>query len=432
MRKIIGSESGGNSNVLFYDDNTCEKRLQLQMVNNNIVSQRFEVEKRIMKQLMSKKYDNLVEVLEINDDCIKMRSYQGNVTQLYEKTKGNPEFVLKSMLGIIELLEKLSSLSQPIYHRDLKPNNILFDTDHIFYLTDFGCALSSEQERITPKDRAIGSLHYRAPEYEFGKVDNLNQMGDIFSIGKIIWNLIRGEKNLVFPFNLWFPKEYNLSTFFPENNYIPKINVLIAKCVSINPKDRPTYKELIADLKEILNSSNIVSFEILDNQDILEMNAKNELIRIEQEQKNIDLNKIFVDDLSKVLDSLKSKYTGLDMFDLLLKDFNEKRENIFEKTKMPIIESNLLSVRNGFASINIGITGTLLSNYQKDKFSTVIAVSLFNMPSMIGCKIQIYFDESLIFMDIRTDLVPYIDKYTYKNLYHFIDNEFYKYKESMK
>ena len=55
------------------------------------------------------------------------------------------------------------------------------------YLTDFGtCFLKDGSERITPQEIAIGPRMFIAPEYEVGRVEAVDEKGDIFSIGKVI------------------------------------------------------------------------------------------------------------------------------------------------------------------------------------------------------------------------------------------------------
>lgn len=49
-----------------------------------------------------------------------------------------------------------------------------------------------------------------APEYEKGRIENVDHTGDIFSIGKVIWYMINGLENGFLPSNFWHLDDYNL------------------------------------------------------------------------------------------------------------------------------------------------------------------------------------------------------------------------------
>ena len=51
-----------------------------------------------------------------------------------------------------------------VIHRDIKPQNIMLLRDGTIKVTDFGIARFSSSETQTLTDKAIGSVHYIAPE----------------------------------------------------------------------------------------------------------------------------------------------------------------------------------------------------------------------------------------------------------------------------
>lgn len=56
-----------------------------------------------------------------------MKKYDGSLYDIFEITRGNVKLSLKLILPIIKALYELSKCSPAIYHRDIKPDNILFE-----------------------------------------------------------------------------------------------------------------------------------------------------------------------------------------------------------------------------------------------------------------------------------------------------------------
>jgi len=85
-----------------------------------------------------------------------MEKYDGNINDLLGYTKGEVKKTLELLLPILRALNKISKFENPIYHRDIKPDNILYEKngeDYKLFLTDFGiCYLDKEKERLRSQD----------------------------------------------------------------------------------------------------------------------------------------------------------------------------------------------------------------------------------------------------------------------------------------
>lgn len=193
---------GGNGDVIFDLENGIARKY-LRNTSSADKVQRFENELKLLKQISTLKISNIVQVQnvhmsseKIQDSYIEMKKYDGSLYDIFEITRGNVKLSLKLILPIIKALYELSKCSPAIYHRDIKPDNILFEKEnetYTLFLTDFGtCFLKDGSERITPEIMAIGPRMFIAPEYEVGRVENVDEKGDIFSIGKVIWCMING------------------------------------------------------------------------------------------------------------------------------------------------------------------------------------------------------------------------------------------------
>ena len=55
-----------------------------------------------------------------------MRKYNGSLYDIIHKTRGEVQLSLELILPIVKALYKLSINNPQIYHRDIKPDNILF------------------------------------------------------------------------------------------------------------------------------------------------------------------------------------------------------------------------------------------------------------------------------------------------------------------
>ena len=78
-----------------------------------------------------------------------------------------------------------------IVHRDIKPQNIMLLQDGTIKVMDFGIARFARSETRTITDKAIGSVHYIAPEQARG--DLTDEKADIYSVGVMLYEMITGQ-----------------------------------------------------------------------------------------------------------------------------------------------------------------------------------------------------------------------------------------------
>ncbi len=79
-----------------------------------------------------------------------------------------------------------------IVHRDVKPENVLFDKLDRPLLADFGIAYSSAQHpRVTREGATLGSSGYMSPEQARG--EPLDGRSDLYSLGVVCYELLTGE-----------------------------------------------------------------------------------------------------------------------------------------------------------------------------------------------------------------------------------------------
>ncbi|MHB1223226.1 MAG: serine/threonine-protein kinase [Gemmatimonadaceae bacterium] len=77
-----------------------------------------------------------------------------------------------------------------VVHRDVKPDNILFDEDGHAVVTDFGIATARFHARLTGTGRAMGTPHYMSPEQAMGKA--VDGRSDIYGVGVMLYEMLIG------------------------------------------------------------------------------------------------------------------------------------------------------------------------------------------------------------------------------------------------
>lgn len=113
---------------------------------------------------------------------------------------GKKRSIKKTIL--IEILKGLAPLlielhAQEIFHLDLKPSNILFDTlTKRVSLIDFGLAYSKKQ---TDERKTLFPLGYAAPELILNQMQHIDHRTDYFALGITIWQLCEEKLPLLHP-----------------------------------------------------------------------------------------------------------------------------------------------------------------------------------------------------------------------------------------
>jgi len=78
-----------------------------------------------------------------------------------------------------------------IVHRDIKPDNIMFDELGQAIVTDFGIAKAQSGARLTGTGMSIGTPHYMSPEQ--ARAQNLDGRSDIYSLGVVAYQCLTGH-----------------------------------------------------------------------------------------------------------------------------------------------------------------------------------------------------------------------------------------------
>ncbi len=79
-----------------------------------------------------------------------------------------------------------------LVHRDLKPDNVLFDEAGAPLIADFGCARDLGARSLTETGAVLGTPAYMPPEQLMG--EKVGPAADVFALGSILHELLTGER----------------------------------------------------------------------------------------------------------------------------------------------------------------------------------------------------------------------------------------------
>ena len=144
-----------------------------------------------------------------------------------------------------------------IFHRDLKPDNILLTEHGDIKIADFDVSkLVKSKDMFEYKGHTgeKGTYHWIAPEVLNHTV--YNYTADIYSLGLLfyyIWNEVYPFQHLkMSPIQLAFAKSQNTVTI-PNILDNKRLNSLFTKCCDFDPLKRPNTLEVIQFLDEMIN-----------------------------------------------------------------------------------------------------------------------------------------------------------------------------------
>ncbi|MCY2986643.1 MAG: protein kinase [Planctomycetota bacterium] len=141
-----------------------------------------------------------------------------------------------------------------IVHRDVKPANIMLDTNGDPLVMDFGLARFEEgQDKLTHDGTVLGTPAYMAPEQARGELDQVRPASDQYSLGVVLYELLCGKVPFEGPPTLVISLVINHEPTSPrsERPEVPKdLETICLKAMAKDPRHRyPTCRDLAEDLR---------------------------------------------------------------------------------------------------------------------------------------------------------------------------------------
>ncbi|HLO30692.1 MAG TPA: serine/threonine-protein kinase, partial [Anaerolineales bacterium] len=231
------------------------KVLPAEMLHNLVTRARF---KRELKLIASLEHPAIVPVYDVGGDddhqpFFVMRYMSGgSLSDMIKKGK----FSLRDAASIIERLAAAldHAHSKGVIHRDIKPDNVLFDASDNPYLSDFGVAKFTETLVSATGREVIGTPAYISPEQALG--ENVDHRADIYGLGAILYEMLTGErpfsKDTVIGLALQHVNDPVPNILKARPDLPPEVDVIIKTAMAKNREQRyDTALELAHELNKV-------------------------------------------------------------------------------------------------------------------------------------------------------------------------------------
>jgi serine/threonine protein kinase/tetratricopeptide (TPR) repeat protein len=282
---------GGMGNVYKAIDTEVQEKIALKLIKPEIAAdkktiERFRGELKLARKISHK---NVCRMYDLNKEeatyYITMEFVSGeNLKSFIRRAK---QLTIGTALSIAkQVCEGLAEAhSLGVVHRDLKPQNIMVDTEGNARIMDFGIARSLKAHGITDAGVIIGTPEYMSPEQVEGK--EADQRSDIYSLGIILYEMLTGQVpfegdtplSIAVKHKIESPKDpvvYNAQ--IPED-----LSRIILRCMEKNKGKRyQNTKELLSDLenaeKRLTTAERILPRKKREKHKKIKINWKNAIV----------------------------------------------------------------------------------------------------------------------------------------------------------
>jgi serine/threonine-protein kinase len=204
LRRVTGSRyrvvrrlgSGGMANVYYAEHQVLERPLVIKVLHSHLardpeMRERFRREAEAASQLVHPHICTIIDYAETAEAVFIVMPFLagGSLADVLVKDRsvaaGPAAAVCAQVATALDYAHR-----RGVVHRDVKPDNVLFDEDGHALLTDFGIATARFHGRLTGTGRAMGTPHYMSPEQAMGKM--VDGRSDIYAVGVMLYEMLLG------------------------------------------------------------------------------------------------------------------------------------------------------------------------------------------------------------------------------------------------
>jgi eukaryotic-like serine/threonine-protein kinase len=267
---------GGMGAVYKARDRELDRLVALKVVRPDLAAnpgilRRFKQELILARQVTHK---NVIRIFDLGEaegtKFITMEYIEGLDLKalVSQKKRLAPDEAVAIIKQVCQALD--AAHSGGVIHRDLKPQNIMVDTQGKVSVMDFGIARSVEASGFTQTGALVGTPDYMSPEQAKG--ENLDSRSDLFTLGIIFYELLTGRAP--------FEAKTTVATLLKRTSErpVPPIELdrtlprplsdVVVRCLEIDPQRRyQNALEILQDLEasRVKKSGRRTSRSLLDD-----------------------------------------------------------------------------------------------------------------------------------------------------------------------
>ncbi|MEJ7788443.1 MAG: protein kinase [Thermoleophilaceae bacterium] len=260
LEEKIGS--GGMSTVYRAFDPTLERWVAIKVMHRDMSEdpdslERFRREARAVARLS---HPHVVTVIDFGEDdgtpYIVLEYVEGETLKERIKRMGRLP-VAEAVAYAIEIGRALQAAhSERLVHRDVKPQNVLIDSEGRGKVTDFGIARSLEAHGLTATGRVLGTTDYVSPEQALGK--EVTEQSDVYSLGVVLYESLTGEVPFKAESQVGVAMQHVKEPLPDVQRRRPEVSASLAAVLEhATAKETanryPSAQEMVHDLEEVLS-----------------------------------------------------------------------------------------------------------------------------------------------------------------------------------
>ncbi|MBN2496253.1 MAG: serine/threonine protein kinase [Deltaproteobacteria bacterium] len=239
--EVIGK--GGMGKVYRARQLSLDRLVAIKVLNEDLAKhrsfiKRFEKETASLAALSHPNITAIIDRGHVDNMYFFVMEYVDGVSLRHKINQGR-----MAMPALLDLFSRLCRAidhahQRGVIHRDLKPENVLFTSDGVLKVADFGLANILDAEgrwEMTRTKVSMGTVNYMAPEQR-RDAKHVDRMADIYSLGVMLYELLAGE--------------LPLGRFEPPSRHRadcdPRLDKLVLRMLDFDPDKRPQRCELVA------------------------------------------------------------------------------------------------------------------------------------------------------------------------------------------
>lgn len=262
--KVLGKLGSGAMAVVYkarqlsLDRIVAVKVLPKRFTEKSDYIKRFYKEGKTAAKLNHNNIVQAIDVGEVGGLYYFVMEYVEGKTLYDDLSRGKIFSEQEALEIVIQLANALAHAhAQGLIHRDVKPKNIMINTDGVVKLADMGLARETSDIKAAKHEegKAFGTPYYIAPEQIRGEV-NIDGRADIYALGATLFHMVTGRV----PFEASTPSEvmrkHLKEPLTPPDHINTSLSAGIAEVIEImmakKKQDRySSMEEMLTDLTAI-------------------------------------------------------------------------------------------------------------------------------------------------------------------------------------